>query len=192
MPNHVNSVLSINYWGDKKNYLKTILGEIGFIWKDKDRYDYQLDFDKIIPQPKGIKDKDPIVLSDSEREWNIKNWGTKWNAYQCKLCEFDKGSFRIRFQTAWNEVPKVIKKIVEKYPDINLTYVAADEGGCVAYYFDYQNEDGEITAKETTWSEENDSNYFIREALNEALSRFNLYEEFTLLDLGLEIKEVKP
>lgn len=78
-------------------------------------------------------------------DWSIRNWGTKWNAYEC-YCECDN-SF-IEFNTAWCGVPLIAAKLAEKFPDVDFTYLWADEdighnvgmmrfekGACVEEYF---------------------------------------------------------
>ncbi len=57
--------------------------------------------------------------------WCIQNWGTKWNAYQS--CPLRDGGDTMRFLTAWSAVPKLMRKLSEKYPEQRITYRWADE-----------------------------------------------------------------
>lgn len=58
-------------------------------------------------------------------EWCIQNWGTKWNSYQSNPIQDCDNT--MNFLTAWASVPKIMKKLSEKYPDQTITYRWADE-----------------------------------------------------------------
>ena len=59
--------------------------------------------------------------------WRIRNWGTKWNAYETDIdCPCD-GSIELHFQTANNGAIPVIKKLVEMFPNLEFFYKYADE-----------------------------------------------------------------
>ena len=61
-------------------------------------------------------------------QWSIKNWGTKWNAYQTE--DKRNSSTEIFFQTAWNCPLPVIKKLSEEFTDalIGIDYADEDSG----------------------------------------------------------------
>jgi hypothetical protein len=56
-------------------------------------------------------------------DWNIANWGTKWNSYSCK--KLAENIFL--FDTAWSGVTKLIKEMSKEFPDIVINYKYADE-----------------------------------------------------------------
>lgn len=58
-------------------------------------------------------------------QWSYKNWGTKWNAYDCEPANVEDRS--LCFHTAWDGVPKIITKIAEQFPDVDIVYSWADE-----------------------------------------------------------------
>lgn len=58
-------------------------------------------------------------------EWANQNWGTKWNAYQCK--PLGKDADTMIFLTAWGSVPDIVTALSRKYPDQTITYRWADE-----------------------------------------------------------------
>ena len=58
-------------------------------------------------------------------DWCIRNWGTKWNAYDCH--EVEPGSKELRFLTAWSAVPDLVSKISDRFPDVEIAYGFADE-----------------------------------------------------------------
>ena len=65
-------------------------------------------------------------------EWSIKNWGTKWNAYDLAYGVAPDGKQVVfNFNTAWSGVPELMSKLVEKFPDLYFEYEYADEDwGC--------------------------------------------------------------
>ncbi len=115
MPNHVINVIR----SDKLEKIKKIVES-----------DMQMfDFNKIIPTPDNIFQGN---LGEAEEkqygkencwyDWNIKNWGTKWNAYDIMI-EDDC----IEFKTAWSTPALVIKALSLKIPDAEIRVEYADE-----------------------------------------------------------------
>lgn len=56
-------------------------------------------------------------------EWCYREWGTKWNAYNQEYINENT----ITFQTAWSGVPELLYKIAQNHPDVELSYLFADE-----------------------------------------------------------------
>lgn len=56
-------------------------------------------------------------------DWNVANWGTKWNAFEQEKV----GSRVIEFETAWSGAGKVIEGLIEKFPDLSIELKWADE-----------------------------------------------------------------
>lgn len=90
------------------------------------------DFEKVIPQPENIfrgnlgKEEEEMCKAEGRPtwyEWNIANWGTKWNSYSCK--KVNNNSFF--FETAWSSVLKIMTKISTSFPEIEFLYEFADE-----------------------------------------------------------------
>lgn len=55
-------------------------------------------------------------------DWCIKNWGTKWNAYEC----FWDGN-TLQFYTAWSAPEPVIAALSKQYPLLGINHRWADE-----------------------------------------------------------------
>jgi len=73
-------------------------------------------------------------------EWNIANWGTKWNAYETEKKDEDT----ISFDTAWSMPEPVMLKLSEMFPEIEFEHWYADEdAGSNTGYVTYKA--GEIT-----------------------------------------------
>lgn len=84
-------------------------------------------------------------------EWSCANWGTKWNAYDTILEEYDNNAI-IYFNTAWSGVPHLIEILCTQFPNISFEYKFADEdmgyncgegnsNGEGEFYFDYYSGD---------------------------------------------------
>lgn len=71
--------------------------------------------------------------------WALKNWGTKWNAYEV-ITEYDA----FEFQTAWSTPVPVIAKLSKMFPSVvfEVQYADEDLGGGNAGTYEIKN--GEI------------------------------------------------
>lgn len=58
-------------------------------------------------------------------EWSIKNWGTKWNAYDQD--DNRNGGVDIYFQTAWSAPLPILEKLATMFPTVEITLTWADE-----------------------------------------------------------------
>lgn len=58
-------------------------------------------------------------------EWCNQNWGTKWNAYDCRQLREDSNT--MVFFTAWSAVPRIVELLSKEYPEQTITYRWADE-----------------------------------------------------------------
>ena len=81
--------------------------------------DGRFDFNALIPQPLQMYRGDLSGEDDEDFKcnwgtWNCENWGTKWNAYDCK-CEVIDGKAVITFYTAWSVPYPVISAFANKF-----------------------------------------------------------------------------
>lgn len=60
-------------------------------------------------------------------DWNIENWGTKWNAYSQPDERTNKDKGEIYFQTAWSAPVPIMVKLTEMFPDVSFSLWYADE-----------------------------------------------------------------
>lgn len=58
-------------------------------------------------------------------DWCIKNWGTKWNAYECVA--WDKSMDQLSFYTAWSGVPTILEALSKRFSGMEIEYRWADE-----------------------------------------------------------------
>lgn len=106
-------------------------------------------------------------------DWSCKYWGTKWNAYDCKLTGYASYEIIIDFCTAWNSVPIIIDKMLEAFPHVNLEYLAVDEGGWATHYISRR--DGVTTS--VKWEKENDPSNVIRNAFELIAINYDFLED---------------
>jgi len=54
-------------------------------------------------------------------DWNINNWGTKWNSYDCTLLEEESDYLVYEFYTAWSPPEPVIDALRNKFPEVHVS-----------------------------------------------------------------------
>ena len=129
MPNHVTNVLEISTDGDEE-LITRILEEI------KGEREH-IDFATIVPEPDnlftgnlGSKEREQCAVEGRPNwyDWNIENWGTKWNAYCQSHEDLGYGVHQITFDTAWTAPFPVIAALREKYPEAYFAGHWVEEG----------------------------------------------------------------
>ena len=69
---------------------------------------------------------------DTEYNWynfNVREWGTKWDARDVELLEDDETFLQYKFDTAWSPPTEVIAKLAEQNPNLNITLEYREEQG---------------------------------------------------------------
>lgn len=132
MPNHVENRLKII---GNKEQIQQVKDFLKGKWDDGT--EKNIDFNNITPMPRWVFNKN-LTRKDEEKYgkescwlgWSIKNWGTKWNAYESNLEDEEN---IIRFSTAWNDVEELILKLGRIFEEIEFEYAWASEdfGYCV-------------------------------------------------------------
>jgi hypothetical protein len=117
MPNHTNVSLY---------FAEDALALVAQFTAKNDNGERFLDFNKLVPEPAGLMDKPANKKGlPAWYSWRNKNWGTKWNSYDC---EFECGDEKcVVLHTAWSPPTPVIAKLAKKLKqEIRMTYI--DEG----------------------------------------------------------------
>lgn len=71
-------------------------------------------------------------------DWCRDNWGTKWNACNTQVDDFNTAEFY--FDTAWAPIPELMAKLAEQYPECQFEYEYAEEqAGLYTGYRSYKN-----------------------------------------------------
>lgn len=66
-------------------------------------------------------------------DWNVANWGTKWNSYSLVVEQESADRIELTFQTAWSTPEPVLEKLAAANPQLAFTVDAFDEGWNFAY-----------------------------------------------------------
>lgn len=96
-------------------------------------------------------------------DWRVREWNTKWDAYGYDEDFKYDGSGKLEFCTAWSAPHKVIEKLSEMFPDIEIEHQWADENigyNCGRYTY----ENGELIGEYFPESED-DSITFAAEVM---------------------------
>lgn len=59
--------------------------------------------------------------------WSVKNWGTKWNACDVCVSDYNDGSATIFFNTAWGYAYPILQKLAKKFKELVFDVWYADE-----------------------------------------------------------------
>jgi hypothetical protein len=82
-----------------------------------------ISFEKVTPRPPA---------EDSNwYEWNIANWGTKWDAGDTEVTrtDADKAEVLYRFNTAWSAPLPIFEALAAKYPTLEIRLHFEEEQG---------------------------------------------------------------
>lgn len=66
--------------------------------------------------------------------WNIREWGTKWEIDEAKLTQVS-GQLSYEFSTAWSPPAEALDKLAAQYPSLTFTLRCLDENHCFAIEF---------------------------------------------------------
>lgn len=61
--------------------------------------------------------------------WNISNWGVKWDAKESEIVEEDETSLQYRFDTPWGVAEGALTALSEQYPDVKFILDFEEEQG---------------------------------------------------------------
>jgi len=130
--------IEISSWGDMGQAILFGKGRSMFlgieeIWRRFDRYTRKQQ-KEILEMGFKYQDNANQFGHATWYPWAKENWGTKWNAYSSSYEEENV----IMFQTAWNGVPNLIKKLSQRFPNVEFIYEWADEdtgSNCAMYRY---------------------------------------------------------
>ena len=162
MPNWCQNNLRVE--GDEatvKEFRGNALSTYKNEWMDNPKPElYELSFHKIVPCPKKPK--------IGCREWQIENWGTKWDTKDAVVVreEYkDTGAYlEYNFDTAWSPPEGWVLKASKKFPHLKFTAMFIEYGAGFRGHFIAQN--GEIIEEhsedipEELYSEDNENCYY--------------------------------
>ena len=113
----------------------------GLAWVDGDVSDQHLSFWNFVRPDESIMDEywgeEPRKASIAEAlkhesnhwyDWNVRNWGVKWDAKDVYFEDWD-GELAYDFETPWSYPEEVIVAMVAQYPTLNFTVRFLEEQG---------------------------------------------------------------
>ena len=68
-------------------------------------------------------------VDDRWYDWRVRNWDTKWDAYDVVVTDDDPDQLEVEFNTAWSPPEAVCSALREQYPDLAVSWFF-DEPGC--------------------------------------------------------------
>ena len=67
-------------------------------------------------------------------DWNVNNWGTKWEVSDVEYEHWDGNSFECEFETAWSPPEGIFYALRQLFPDVDITWFYDEPGMMVAGY----------------------------------------------------------
>lgn len=155
---------------------------------DKDNEYLYLSFNKSVPKPEN---------EDDWYNWNINNWGTKWNACDCSVNEIESindtlnkeyTNLNYQFDTAWDPPLEWLEKVANIYSDISFTLEYSEPN--MDYYGKKEYINGELYSdKECPLSEYNWSKVNIDNLMNIIQKYKNNIKKYNIEEIADEIFE---
>ena len=153
MPNHVYNTVKLTGNYDDLHILKKLLSMPQPIQLAEGRLDFQdINFYSLIspdesiweeyngPEPKGRSLEESLKFASNHwYDWNIRNWGTKWNAYDKVVCHnlddesVDSYYITYEFNTAWSPPEGIMKALAKKIYELKLD---------ISFHWTYEEEQG--------------------------------------------------
>lgn len=84
------------------------------------RPEIYLNFDAVLPVPEEFK-------ASGAEGWAVRNWGTKWLAFDVEIAEREPGKLWFQFTTAWNFPDAAFEAIAAEFSDLVFTGTAYEE-----------------------------------------------------------------
>lgn len=120
MPNWVHTVMTAE---GPSETLERFADEVAGA-SDAEQLPVPFTFQSIIPRP--------AEAEDDWYNWNVANWGTKWDACEAEQdAEYAAadGALVYRFDTAWSYPEPVFSRLTEQYPLLRFTFEYQEEQG---------------------------------------------------------------
>lgn len=96
------------------------------VWTPKDNAE-PLDTDNVVSQF-----YEDMATKDDWYNWNLRNWGTKWDVTDALLAEHSKNKLLYVFYTAWSPPAEAIDHLAKQYPTLTFSMKSIDEGDMYA------------------------------------------------------------
>lgn len=117
MPNWCSNKLVVS--ATSKKDLDEFVVKMGGQDEEGDKREFT--FNALVPRPKAEE--------NNWYDWNVKNWGTKWDASESSVYIHDE-EFRVNitFDTAWSPPIEWLEKVAPQFPKLNFTLLYYEGG----------------------------------------------------------------
>jgi len=149
----------LTYWTDFQNNnepKEEVEQRAISFWNFKKPENEQLYFGASDYKPEGydelsIEAKMAISMqhkSEGWYDWNIRNWGTKWDACNAEMTSdnYAGGEIKYYFDTAWSPAEGAFTAMVEQHPELKFEFRCQEEQGWGVVF---ESEDGELNEVES-------------------------------------------
>jgi hypothetical protein len=147
MPNWCSNVLNVYKREDSKQCQKEFDAFVNGIMSDAPN-ESPLTMAKLVPPPDDIVKIEHPNETQKQRfldlygvsgwyDWNIANWGCKWDISEGGVNNKEEGVFECSFDTPWGPPDAFIRKVIEMFPNLFFSLQFIEEGCAFA---------GEITS----------------------------------------------
>jgi len=152
MPNWCHN--RVSFYSDNKQH-------IAKLWSI---FESETPFNEIVPSPdwkttpndKGelpvkreMKNRDGRVIyttydfpdgknDDRWYDWNLANWGCKWEVSDVECDHFEDNSFECEFETPWSPPEQIFYALREMFEDVEISWFFDEPGMQVAGYLNNQ------------------------------------------------------
>ena len=84
----------------------------------------------------GISHRFPStnVADDRWYDWRLRNWDTKWDAYDVVVTDDDPDQLEVEFNTAWSPPEAICSALRNQYPDLSVSWFYDEPGMEIAGY----------------------------------------------------------
>ena len=62
-------------------------------------------------------------------DWNVENWGTKWDCSETVMEDYSSGEVAYMFNTAWSPPTPIASTLSKQHPDVEITLSYEEEQG---------------------------------------------------------------
>ena len=145
MPNHVFNSVTIKGTAEQLKDVETFLARKSFMNESDDVPEFN--FANLVSIPRDKVDEyndvhgfvEGVSVGNTEYNWynwNVNNWGTKWNAYEVSGELVDDTHFQYEFSTAWSIPEPVINAFADyaRQGGITFEWYAEEEQGWGAQF----------------------------------------------------------
>ncbi len=67
-------------------------------------------------------------------DWNINNWGTKWEISGVECDHYEDNAFECEFETAWSPAEGIFHALRDQFPDLEISWFYDEPGMQFAGY----------------------------------------------------------